>query len=151
MRKVLVARPPSLAMSVVLLLACSSKALVRAQAPDGIAAYYTDVCYHPMTGDVLGDRLTLLSSPDGYTVKFQLAEGELGTAIEGKAAVSGDALTFELNPKDGKSLSFKGRITPEEVTGQFSNGRLSFSGKPEVHWRRVAINEFTIGLCKTTP
>lgn len=143
-------RPHSLAMSVLLLLACASQSLVYAQAPDGVAAYYTDACYHPYTGDLLGDRLTLLRSPEGYAVKFQLAQGELGPAIEGRATIGGDALTFELDTKDGKRLSFSGKITPEEITGQFSNGRLSFSGKPEVHWRRVAINEFVIGGCKTT-
>ena len=123
----------------------------HAQAPKDEAAYYTDACYHPETGDLLGDRLALVKSSDGYVVRFQSAEGELGREMKGKAAVNDGMLSFDVDTADGKRLPFKGKVTPQEITGRFGNNRPSAIGKPDVHWRRVGINEFNIGPCKAGP
>jgi hypothetical protein len=123
----------------------------QAQAPVETFASYTDVCMHQQSGDFLGDRIRLIKEPSGYIVKFQEAGGELSAAtatIEGTATIDGATLTFTLAPKDGKRLSFKGRITPEEITGRFDNGRQSINGSKEIHWLRVASNQFVIGPCK---
>ena len=143
----LVCRVPPVAMAL-LMLAASSTAW--AQAPDVPAAYYSDACFSVASGDLRGDRVALVKSPEGYVVRFQSIQGALPPEDTAKATVEGDALAFEVISR-GARLAFRGRITPDEITGRFSDGRPGSDGKPEIRWQRLAIDVFATGDCPAPP
>lgn len=128
-----------------LLAGCTSK--VPADLPLGTVLHYTDVCYHEMTGDVIGLRLTLTKSPGGYAARLQLISGEPpGSTTDGTATVNGSALVVAL-AGDREPLFFKGTITEKEVTALYvyTDGRTSGGG--DFHLKRVGANEMSLGAC----
>jgi hypothetical protein len=129
------------------ILTVSVNAIAFAQAPDVVAAYYSDACLNEQSGDLHGDRIAVVKSGDGYFVRFQAISGQLPDEIKGTATVKGDELRFEVDTSYGEHLVFIGKITPDEVTGRFVNGRLGTDHKPDIHLRRLASAVFNTGDC----
>ncbi|WP_156179579.1 hypothetical protein [Bradyrhizobium sp. LTSPM299] len=88
-------------------------------------AIYSDVCYHPAEGDLLGTRVVLLRLKDADYVVYQMAEGELGKPQIGTATVDpkkGDIL-FKVAAGDSNEpvATFRGKIAAQALTGSFDN------------------------------
>lgn len=132
----------------VLLLPVGCASTLPADVPVGTAFNYTDICYHEMTGDVIGLRVTLTKSPEGYAARVQLISGEPpGSTSIGTATVSGSALAIAFVGSI-EPLFFKGTITEKELTGLYvyTDGRTSGGG--DFHLRRVGADVASLGACR---
>ncbi|WP_143271662.1 hypothetical protein [Bradyrhizobium mercantei] len=102
---------------------------------DSVAAVYSDVCYHPESGDLLGMRVVLLRLKEGDYVVHQLAEGQLGDPQIGAATVDpkkGDILfKVALEGSNGQVMTFRGKVTAQALTGNFDNSNWTNRKKGE--------------------
>jgi hypothetical protein len=85
------------------------------------AIVYSSLCYNDASGDVDGERLLLV---DAYTYKFVIfqwaADNKLRFPQAAEAKITGDQIEFQVTDFGGKSLTFKGTIAAEAISGSFT-------------------------------
>lgn len=87
-------------------------------------AVYSDICVHPESGDLLGDRVVVMRFVDGDYVLFQTAEGVIAAPQVAKATVDlrGGDIRFSVLEAEKVIANFKGKMTSSTLTGSFDNG-----------------------------
>lgn len=102
---------------------------------------YSDFCFHEESGDVLGTRIGLLELEDGPYVMYQEAIGWPGRAqivqVDRKD-ITRSKITFSIQD-DGKSKTFRGSITAEQIIGRFDDNRTGVRGNTEFKLNRVTL------------
>jgi len=117
---------------------------------ESAALIYSDVCVHPESSDLLGDRVVLMRFPDGDYVYFQTAEGVFGPPQIVKAVVAsnGTDIEFKVSDLDKAAANFKGRLTEEALIGSFDNGWQNRVGSPVFRFLRVAERQPRFPRCE---
>jgi hypothetical protein len=125
-----------------------TKAKAKAAAADEILSIYSDLCAKTLGGDLVGQRILLLNSGSETYVMLQTAQGELMRPENGEALIEGDEIKLVIDRGSDPKLSFQGKITPQMITGSFSDGRKDARKSKIFHFRRQP-NKITLPpLCK---
>ena len=84
---------------------------------------YSNACYNVEGDDTIGERLFIIRLDKVY-VLYQEAKGEGFDAPElASADLNGHDITFTVKGIRGTPAQFKGKVTPQEIVGSFSDGR----------------------------
>jgi hypothetical protein len=130
-----------------ILFASALAAAAHAQAPQAAVALYSDLCYHELAGDILGDRLFLINSFDTCDVVFQPAPGWTQRPWTGAAKIAGNQIQFEVKSSTAQTESFSGTISPDEIVGTFASGRTNSKDNKVIHWKRGSAENPRIPTC----
>jgi hypothetical protein len=112
--------------------------------------FYSDVCLHRETGDLLGTRIGVMTLPDGIYIFFQEAEGQLEepqTFKLARNALTGSKLSFSLTDSAGQR-TFVGTISEAAINGRFTDGGVGPKGNGRYDLKRVALPESGFPECR---
>jgi hypothetical protein len=86
---------------------------------------YSDLCIEPQSGDVAGNRVSLLRYSDVDKLIFEYTEGALMAPLfADKMAIdyTAGALAFEVR-EDSQTVTFRGTVTDDASSAQSAIGR----------------------------
>ena len=99
----------------------------QAERPKEFLAVYSNMCVHPKSGDLLGERMIVFRSGHPFEkeqvwVLYQSGEGVLSEPIFERAAIDGDDLRVMLHfPAPSNVVrTFVGKITPAAISGSYA-------------------------------
>jgi hypothetical protein len=118
-----VSRNVQLTAAVVLLAAVLSSAASGQGLPRYGVFVYADLCIAPQSGDVAGNRVSLLRYSDADKLIFEYTEGALMAPLFADKMTldsTTGALSFEVR-EDGQTVTFRGTVTDDALVGTISD------------------------------
>lgn len=113
-------------------------------------AFYSDICHHRETGDLIGTRIGVMNLSDGVYVFFQEAEGELDdpqTVKLHSGALTDSELSFQVTEPPG-SRTFVGTLSETAIKGRFTDGGVGPTGTGVYNLKRVRLPEKSFPECR---
>ena len=123
---------------------------VGAQGPGTGFTFYSDICLHRETGDLLGTRIGVMKLRDATYIFYQIAEGEFEQPqiIKlTKDGLAGSKLSFPVADPDRPS-TFVGTIGERAIEGHFTNGAVGPKGTGTYDLGRVELPEANFPACR---
>ena len=102
--------------------------LAEAEKPTEFLAVYSNMCIHPESGDLLGERMIVFRSGHPFEkeqvwVIYQSGEGVLSEPTFERATIDGNDIRVELHfpPPHNRVQIFVGKITPAAISGRYTD------------------------------
>jgi hypothetical protein len=117
--------------------------------PPGFA-FYSDVCFNPEGGDLIGTRIGVMKLRDATYLFYQDAEGIFGQpqiVMLAPRALAGRKLSFQIADVNGPS-TFVGTISDTMIQGRFTDGSVGPKGTGIYNLKRVALPEGRFPKCR---
>lgn len=94
---------------------CVSAAVAAPPLPLYGVFVYSDFCVSPQSGDLYGDRITLLRSADGTTLVFEYTDGSTHgvVATDLKLDALRDTVSFNVQPEGAPLSAVAGKFAPD--------------------------------------
>jgi hypothetical protein len=93
-----------------------------------LASSYSNVCYDKETGDVIGERIVIITLEQPYVI-YQSIEGEHFSPPDMVVLMkTKSGFSFKIEPPGENSLIFSGKIEHDRILGAFAGGHLDALG-----------------------
>ena len=112
--------------------------------------FYSDVCLHRETGDLIGTRIGMMKLRDAVYVFYQDAEGQLEQpqiVRLARGGLTGSKLSFKVDDSGGQR-TFAGTVSETAIEGHFTDGGVGPKGNGRYDLKRVALPESGFPECR---